>query len=114
MLVLLVQGIDQKRHAVICTGINKRGATILYDQVAGILQRPRIFRVDGGNTVIELGRLGAMAWQVYSGLVVSSPSRLAKYLARIATSLSSINAACAPITGSLRSPSRYACNECLR
>jgi hypothetical protein len=59
----LSQPVDQKRDAVICTGIDERGAPALNDQVAGILQRPRVFGIDGDNAIVEFRRLGAVARQ---------------------------------------------------
>ena len=66
--VLLMQCVDQQRHAVVCSGIDERGALAFYDQMAGVLQGPRVLRIDGGDAVIELGRLGAMARQALLGL----------------------------------------------
>jgi hypothetical protein len=59
----LSQPVDQKRDAVVCTGIDERGATTLNDQMARVLQRPRMLRIDRNNAIVEYGRLGAVARQ---------------------------------------------------
>ncbi len=50
--VLLVQCVNQERHAAVRTGIDKRRTAILNDEVAGVLQRPRILRVDGRDAIV--------------------------------------------------------------
>ena len=60
---LLMQRVNQQRYAVVCSGIDERGAPALYDQMARVLQGPRVLRIDGGDAIIELDRLGAIARQ---------------------------------------------------
>ena len=61
--VMLVQRVDEQRNAIVGAGIDKRGPAALNDQMAGILQRSGVFRVDSSDAVIELRRLGVVASQ---------------------------------------------------
>jgi len=66
--VLLPQSIDQERHAVIRSGVNERRSAALNDQVAGILQWPRVLGIDGKNAIVKLRYLRAVSGQALLGL----------------------------------------------
>ena len=51
--VLLLQRVEQQRHAVIYTGINERGSAALNNQVTRIVERARILGIDGGDAIVE-------------------------------------------------------------
>ena len=51
--VVLLQRTEQQRDAVINPGVDERRATLLDDQVAGILQRTRVLGIDGDDAIVE-------------------------------------------------------------
>jgi hypothetical protein len=49
---LLPQGVEQQRNAVVGAGIHECATPLLDNQVARILNRAQIFRVDGDNAIV--------------------------------------------------------------
>lgn len=61
--VLLMQRIDEQRHAVVGSGIDEGRAAAFNNQVAGVLQGSRILSIDGRDAIVKLGRLSAVTGQ---------------------------------------------------
>jgi len=59
--ILLPECIKQQRNAAVDARIDERGSAAFGDQVAGVLQRARVFGVDGGNAIVELDCLRAQS-----------------------------------------------------
>ena len=66
--IALPQSIDQERHAVIRSSINEGSPAAFNDQVASVLQWPRILGIDSDYAIVKLGRLGVVADQALFGL----------------------------------------------
>jgi len=49
----LVQSVEQVRNAVVRAGIDEGAPTVFNDQVARILQRPQVLRIDGEDAIVE-------------------------------------------------------------
>lgn len=65
--ILLPQSIVQERHTVIRSGVNERRSAALNDQVAGILQWPRVLGIDSKNAIVKLRNLRAVVGQALLG-----------------------------------------------
>ncbi len=63
-----MERINQKRNAVVGPRINKSRTTAFDDQMTGILEGAGVFGIDGGDAVVDLRRLGAVAGQALLGL----------------------------------------------
>ena len=57
----LPQRIQQQRHAVVCSCVDKSGAACLNNEVAGVEQRADIVRIDGEYAIPDIGRCGNWA-----------------------------------------------------
>jgi len=56
--IVLPQRIQQQRHTVVCSRVDKSGATGLDNQVAGVEQWADIVRIDGEYAIPDAGRCG--------------------------------------------------------
>ncbi len=74
---LLLERIQEQRHAVVDAGVDKCRSAAFIDQVTGIMQRSLVLGVDGRNAIVEHRGLGDDA-RHHSATVVSSPSRREK------------------------------------
>ena len=84
--IVLLQRVEQVRHAVVGAGVDEGRAAVGDHQVAGVCGRSQVQGVDGDNAVACVGGARHLLRHVvscprsgsdYSTTVVSSPSRLA-------------------------------------
>ena len=62
--VLLAQTVEKQGDAGVCPGIDESAPATFNNQMARVLQRPEILRIDGNDAIVECGdvRVTSQAW----------------------------------------------------